>query len=85
MLPLTKYFYRISAALLVAGGVLLVVGGRGVMRFLDDISVYREMTVKQFAVSILLPHVSLLLGLGAVAFGILMLVKGILFHREHAE
>jgi len=85
MLQLTKYFYRISALLTAVGVLCLAVGGRGVMRFLDDISVYRGMTVKQFAVAILLPHMLLLLGLGALAFGVLMLVKGLLFHREHGE
>ena len=55
MLKLTKYFYRISALLVVVGALCLTIGGRGVMRFLDDITVYRDMTVKQFAVSILLP------------------------------
>ena len=85
MLTLTKYFYRVSALLLALGALFMVIGGRGILRFLDDTSAYRTMTVGQFAIHILLPHTLLLAGLGAAAFGVLMLVKGILFSREHTK
>ena len=85
MLQIAKYFYR-SSVLLIAGGVLcLVLGLRGVMRFVEDIGIWDTMTVRQFAVSVLLPHVLLLAGLCCLVFGIVMLVRGILFNREHAE
>jgi len=85
MTELGKYFYKVSAALLATGGVCGGVGIKGVIRFLNDIGVYRTMSVKQYALNILFPHILLLAGVAFIAFGILMLVKGIRFNRDHSS
>lgn len=85
MLHMTKYFYRISALLLAAAVLCLAFGGRGFLRFLADTDAYKVMSVREFAVAVLLPHILLLAGICFAVFGGLMLVKGVLFGREHGR
>ena len=80
-----KYFYRASAGLLTAGVLFGTAGVKGVMKFLDNTGSYRTMTTGQYALRVLVPHIFLLTGIAFVVFGILMLVKGVLFNREHAD
>ncbi|MCK5850551.1 MAG: hypothetical protein KAH23_06510 [Kiritimatiellae bacterium] len=85
IIGMTKYFYKVSVVLLFLGVVCSGFGVRGIMIFLDDINVYRGMSVRVYVLSILLPHISLLAGIAFLGFGFLMLIRGVLFNREHSS
>jgi len=85
MLKLTRYLFRISILLFLAGGLSCYVGGSGLVRFFVHPVIEGRPTVVQLLRYLILPHFFLLVGLGFLIFGVILFCKAILFHRNHCS
>lgn len=76
-------FYRLSGiSLLVAGGILGYSGCSGLAAGVRVAQVTVQFTVYQFVRGMIIPHVMILAGVGFVAFGLIMLIRGLTLRKR---
>ncbi len=85
MKPLIRKYLSLGVLLLLSGGGLGAWGVRGIKRFFEGDSGDDGYSVTEVARGLVLPHVSTLAGIAAVTFGLILLIKGIIFLVRQAK
>lgn len=79
MKPLIKKYLGLGAVLFLCGAVLVTRGTLGIKRFFEEDSGVNGYSVAAVTRGLVLPHVSTLVGVAGVTFGLILLVKGMVF------
>jgi hypothetical protein len=83
MKPLIRRYFGLSALTIGFGSVAAVWGTHAIVRFINDPIVDGEPTLAQMTKGIVLPHFCALLGLGITVYGVILLVKALVFTSEY--
>ena len=83
MMPLIKRYRKLGATTLLLGSAAAAWGIAAIVRFLRDPLLDHRVTLDEFAKGLALPHFFALVGLGVAAFGAILLIKSLLFLRQH--
>ena len=83
MMPLIKRYRRLGAITLLLGAAAAAWGIAAIVRFLRDPLLDHRVSLDEFAKGLAVPHFFALVGLGVAAFGLLLLIKSVLFVRQH--
>jgi hypothetical protein len=76
-MQLAKFYHLSGIGLLVAGFFSGYFGYSKMMLCLRATQVQSDLTVGQFAIGLMLPHIMVLVGIGSVVFGFIMIVRGL--------
>ena len=85
MLPLTRYMLGTGIILLIPGGFAGYYGLTRMKVFFDNLSGFGQLTVKILLRELIFPHTLFLFGFGCFAFGLVLVTKGIVFHRQQGK
>ena len=83
MKPLIKRYFGLSALTIGIGALAAVWGTLSIVRFINDPVTDGEPTLAQIAKGIVLPHFCALIGLGIAVYGLILLVKALVFTSEY--
>ena len=83
MLPLTRYFLGVGTLMIFPGIFAVWYGVLKMQEFFKALPVMGSLTMWQFIKGLIFPHTLFLFGFGCFIFGLLLIIKGVVFHREH--
>lgn len=81
-MKLNRFLFISGTLLAVAGGAAGIAGYNGVSLFLAGYDNTQPLTTFDLVKGLIMPHVFMLFGVGMIAFGIIMIVRGFFFKKR---
>jgi hypothetical protein len=73
---LLRVIFNVWTGLITLGVVMLVGGGVQTIRFVNRVHMYKELTARQLAQELIIPHMIMLCGMGLLVASIIFMVRG---------
>ena len=83
MLPLTQRLLRLGTLLVIPGFAAGYYGALRMREFFQALPTLKEITTHKLMIDLVVPHTLFLFGFGCSVFGLLLLIKATVFHREN--
>jgi len=83
LLPLTRFFLATGILMVFPGALAGWYGAVKMQLFFRALPAMGQLTVRQLMRELIFPHTLFLFGFGCFVFGLLLILKAVVFHREH--
>ena len=79
------YFQKVGICLICGGMISAIAGSIGIVRIMRQPEGVENLTVGQFAMQLMIPHIFAFIGLGCAVFGSVLIGRAIVMRRDERK